>query len=39
MKTEQNQQELSFDELLEFNNFSLEDDGQKEEEPDIVFYR
>ena len=36
MKTEQNQQELSFDELLEFNNFSLEDDGQKKEEPEIV---
>jgi hypothetical protein len=36
MKTEQNQQELSFDELLEFNNFSLEDDGQKEEEPEVV---
>lgn len=36
MKTEQNQQELSFDELLEFNNFSLEDDGEKKEEPEVV---
>jgi|Laugrespbdmm15dd_1035085.scaffolds.fasta_scaffold06041_2 hypothetical protein len=36
MKTEQNQQELSFEQLLEFNDFSLEDTGNpKTEEVDI----
>lgn len=32
MKTNQNQEELSFEQLMEFNNFSLEDNGKKEEE-------
>jgi hypothetical protein len=37
MKTNQNQEELSFEQLMEFNNFSLEDDGKKEEvETDIT---
>ena len=37
MKTEQNQEELSFEQLMEFNNFSLEDDKKKEEiETDIT---
>jgi hypothetical protein len=36
MKTEQNQHELSFDELLNFDNFSLEDDRQKNEELQVV---
>lgn len=31
MKTNQNQEELSFEQLMEFNNFSLEDNGKKEE--------
>lgn len=31
MKTDQNQEELSFEQLMEFNNFSLEDDNKKEE--------
>jgi hypothetical protein len=36
MKTEQNQQELSFEQLLEFNDFSLEDgENPKKEEVDI----
>ena len=36
MKTEQNQQELSFEQLLEFNDFSLEDtNNPKTEEVDI----
>ncbi len=37
MKTDQNQEELSFEQLMEFNNFSLEDDKKKEEiETDIT---
>ena len=37
MKTNQNQEELSFEQLMEFNNFSLDDDGKKEEiETDIT---
>lgn len=37
MKTNQNQEELSFEQLMEFNNFSLEDDGKKAEiETDIT---
>lgn len=37
MKTNQNQEELSFEQLMEFNNFSLEDDGKKQEiETDIT---
>jgi hypothetical protein len=37
MRTEQNQEELSFEQLLEFNDFSLEDGGnpKSEEEVDI----
>lgn len=36
MKTEQNQQELSFEQLLEFNDFSLEEGGtQVQDEIDI----
>lgn len=31
MKTNQNQEELSFEQLMEFNNFSLEDNDKKEE--------
>jgi hypothetical protein len=31
MKTDQNQQELSFEQLMEFNNFSLDDTTKKEE--------
>lgn len=31
MKTNQNQEELSFEQLMEFNNFSLEDDDKKKE--------
>jgi hypothetical protein len=37
MKTNQNQEELSFEQLMEFNNFSLEDNEKKEEiETDIT---
>lgn len=37
MKTNQNQEELSFEQLMEFNNFSLEDNDKKEEiETDIT---
>lgn len=37
MKTNQNQEELSFEQLMEFNNFSLEDDDKnKEIETDIT---
>jgi hypothetical protein len=37
MKTNQNQEELSFEQLMEFNNFSLDDDAKKEEiETDIT---
>lgn len=37
MKTNQNQEELSFEQLMEFNNFSLEDDDKKKEiETDIT---
>jgi hypothetical protein len=37
MKTDQNQQELSFEQLMEFNNFSLDDTTKKEEiETNIV---
>jgi hypothetical protein len=37
MKTDQNQQELSFEQLMEFNNFSLEvDDKDKSQEPVIT---
>lgn len=37
MKTNQNQEELSFEQLMEFNNFSLEDDDKKTEiETDIT---
>lgn len=35
MKTEQNQQELSFEQLLEFNDFSLEDGGAGSEEKEL----
>lgn len=37
MKTNQNQEELSFEQLMEFNNFSLDDNEKKEEiETDIT---
>lgn len=37
MKTNQNQEELSFEQLMEFNNFSLDDTEKKEEiETDIT---
>lgn len=36
MKTEQNQQELSFEQLLEFNDFSLEDGATPKQEEVVI---